>query len=53
MEQMPAFERYAAIVEEAVTMKVSSEFGFQERDEDAADSGAAEAHVAGREKAAA
>ena len=46
-------ERYAAIVEEAVTMKVSSEFGFQERDEDAADSGAAEAHVAGREKAAA
>lgn len=46
-------ERYAAIVEAAVSLKVSSEFGFEERDEDAADSNAAEAHAAGREKAAA
>ena len=46
-------ERYAAIVEAAVSMKVSSEFGFEERDEDAADRGADEAHLAGREKAAA
>ena len=46
-------ERYEAISAAAVGVKVSSEFGFQERDEDAADSSAAEAHVDGREKAAA
>ena len=46
-------ELYEGIVAEAVTIKVSSEFGFAERDEDAADSSAAKAHAAVREKAAA
>lgn len=46
-------ERYEAIVAAAVSIKVSSEFGFEEKDEDAADSSAADAYAAGREKAAA